>query len=109
MNVCDIQAQRKAVEREPIDWDTYRQALIDSGMVEEARKRREHGCAMPPTDAEERYLAWVRDQSASREWIRFENGSSIAVLGVEPGDIRGTQTLVDFLWNDRFGGVGDES
>jgi hypothetical protein len=40
MNTWEIQAERKRNEREPRDWDTYRQALIESGMVAEAHERR---------------------------------------------------------------------
>ena len=40
MTVSEMQARRKAAELEPKDWPSYRQALIDSGMVDEARERR---------------------------------------------------------------------
>jgi hypothetical protein len=39
--IAERQAERKRTERAPVDWGTYRKALIESGMVEEARARRE--------------------------------------------------------------------
>jgi hypothetical protein len=41
MNTWELQAERRRNEREPRDWPTYRAALIESGMVEEARQRLE--------------------------------------------------------------------
>ncbi len=38
--IAELQQERKLNEREPIDWETYRQALIDSGMVRESFERR---------------------------------------------------------------------
>ena len=38
--VWELQAARKTSALQPVDWDTYRKALIDSGMVDEARERR---------------------------------------------------------------------
>ncbi len=35
------QTERKLAERVPFNWDLYRQALINSGLVEERRKMRE--------------------------------------------------------------------
>ncbi|MHB8406213.1 MAG: hypothetical protein ACYDCJ_12400 [Gammaproteobacteria bacterium] len=40
-DVSSMQALRKARERIPFVWEFYRQALIDSGLVEERRKMRE--------------------------------------------------------------------
>ncbi len=40
MSVYEIQQERKRNEREPIDWDAYRAALIESGMVRESWQRR---------------------------------------------------------------------
>lgn len=45
--IAELQQERKLNEREPIDWETYRQALIDSGMVDEARIRRETTLELP--------------------------------------------------------------
>lgn len=40
-SIAEIQAERKRNEREPYDWATYKQALIDCGLVEERRAQRE--------------------------------------------------------------------
>jgi hypothetical protein len=40
MSVYDQQQARKAAEPDPKPWDTYRAALIESGMVEDAWQRR---------------------------------------------------------------------
>lgn len=39
--VSDLQTRRKREERLPMDWNTYREALIASGLVEERRLERE--------------------------------------------------------------------
>ena len=38
--VVNVQTERRQAERIPTDWDEYRKALIDSGLVEERRKAR---------------------------------------------------------------------
>lgn len=39
--VSALQAQRKRDERPAIDWDAYRTALLESGLVEERRVERD--------------------------------------------------------------------
>jgi hypothetical protein len=97
MNISDLQAQRKAAEREPIDWKTYRAALIGSGMVEEARRSRE----LP------RAIAYfTEDPGAKEEALIALATGDFEVLQVRP------RTLVDELYLEKHGseaGVGPSS
>lgn len=82
MDTWEIQAERKRTELEPRDWDTYRAALLASGMVEESRQKRE---------------------SDSVKWLEFDNGSRLAIKEAKPGTIRGmSPTLIDQLWEDHL-------
>jgi|HubBroStandDraft_4_1064222.scaffolds.fasta_scaffold00042_16 hypothetical protein len=54
--IWEEQQARKRNEREPRDWATYRDALIESGMVEEAHYRRhiedgQNFCSQPFIEA----------------------------------------------------------
>jgi hypothetical protein len=88
VNTWEIQAQRRAAEREPIDWDTYRLALIESGMVEEARKRRESETlddkiGAYPTET------WLRQISSVGDLLKRCGAEEV--------------TLVDELWEEEHG------
>jgi hypothetical protein len=83
MSVYDQQQARKAAEREPIDWATYRAALIESGMVEEARLRRESATL------DDKLAAYPAET-----WLR--QVSSV-------GELLKSRTLVDALWEEEHG------
>jgi len=76
-SIAELQAARKAAEREPRDWDTYRQELIDSGMVEEAAQRRH-----------------------IEEGYRESEIRGVPFMESTPGDPT-LPTLIDALWEDR--------
>lgn len=103
MNAYEIQQERKRNEREPIDWDKYRAALIESGMVRESWQRRHVAnfgfeCDMPEDLDEtcEHYLAGAGMAQADPPFEIRTNGRD---LFGEP------KTLVDQLYEDKYGGL----
>ena len=60
-SISEIQAERRRAERPPIDWPTYRDAIVASGMVEESRQRREENAPIfGPIEV--RYYAGASDK-----------------------------------------------
>lgn len=85
-SIAERQAERKRRELEPRDWDSYRRALIESGMVEEARLRRQ-------ADPLERAVASI---------VAGVANETIAALATPPHAEFG-RTVIDALFEEKHG------
>ena len=102
MTVSEMQARRKAAEREPIAWDVYRAALIESGMVADARQRREvlivprsYAVVVSPDKPKFEYEPMPGDGHVFDDMLRAMGHKD------EP------RTLIDRLWADKHGVAED--
>lgn len=111
MSVFEQQQARKAAERDPVDWDKMRAALIESGMVAEAWQRRHREGfgfeCQTPDDCEHYKMAAGQANSgppgplplgpAPFWWVEFFGGKYGAPKTDEP-------TVFDELWREQHGG-----